>query len=88
MRKASYLYSDVNAFWGDKMPMMAMEEMAELTQAISKVERKGLSEDLRKNVIEEIGDVYISIRAIMERYDITEEEIGVRVDTKLNKIYY
>lgn len=87
MRKASYIYSDVNEFWGDKMPMMAMEEMAELTHAISKVERKGLSEDLRKNVIEEISDVYISIRAIMERYGITEEEIGTRVDTKLNKKY-
>lgn len=29
----------VNMYWGEQMPMMAMEELAELQQAISKYER-------------------------------------------------
>lgn len=31
--------TEINAFWGDRMPMLCMEECGELIQAISKVER-------------------------------------------------
>lgn len=78
---------EIANFWGDKMPMMAMEEMAELTKAISKIERKGESEDRLAELIDEIGDVYISLSAIMARYEIFEEDVNRRIENKVNKKY-
>lgn len=93
-------------YWGDRMPMMCMEEAGELIQAISKYERKkdyyeSLGEDevaeakralfernvARKNLIDEIGDVYISLAAIMNHYDIDIQEVDKRINDKLNKVY-
>ena len=85
MRKPIYIFSDVAQFWGKQMPMIVMEELAALSQAISKAERNGLDAQSRQNLIDEIGYTYIAIRAIMVRYGITEDEIGKRVDTKLFK---
>ena len=91
---------DVAHYWGHKMPMMAMEECAELIQAISKIERCEEDEDgfltekgnmeykIRLDELkDEIRDVYISIRAIMHTYKIGEEDIMERVYNKLNKKY-
>lgn len=41
----------------------------------------------RKNLIDEIGDVYISLAAIMDHYDIYIHEVDKRINDKLNKIY-
>ena len=104
------MYKEVAEYWGDKMPMMAMEEMAELIKAISKLERNlsvgviqvGEQEsdlmntieelnDKQKsawlNVVEEIGDVFISCKAIMCRYGITQELVDKRISDKLKKKY-
>lgn len=89
---------DVAGYWGDKMPMMAMEEAGELIQAISKMERSsndGVRNTVewaeykqnRKNLIDEIGDIFISLTALMEHYDIDDEEVDKRIETKLNKVY-
>lgn len=63
---------DVAHYWGHKMPMMTIEECAELIQAISKFERNDLFEPGIKNVygnlVEEIADVYISIHALIHWY--------------------
>lgn len=68
------------------MPMMLMEEAGELIQAVSKVERKGLDFE-KQNLIDEIGDMYISLMAIRARYEISEKEIQKRIEHKLNKKY-
>lgn len=82
---------EVNSYWGEKMPMMTMEELAELAQAISKLERKlddiDKVKELRQNVIDEIGDVAISCHALMHRYGIKPEEIEKRINEKLGKKY-
>lgn len=76
---------EVAEFWGAQMPMMAMEEMAELIQAISKFERgKPLA---TQAVIKEMADVYISLRSLMYMYSIDQGEIVKAIDNKLEKKY-
>lgn len=74
---------EVEKFWGDKMPMMAMEEAGEFIQALSKLERKG-SAEAKQNLKEEIRDMYISLGAVITRYDIDSQEIIDMMDEKLN----
>lgn len=52
--------------------IIAMEELAECSQAISKSLRK---EDFRTNLIEEIADVYSMLYHVMRKHNITEEDI-------------
>lgn len=80
---------EVSEFWGDRMPMMVMEEAAELIQAISKYERDK-SDDTRKNLVDEIGDMWISLMALQYHYDedgTMADDIDKRIETKLNKKY-
>lgn len=96
--------NQVGEHWGDDlMPMMAMEEAAELSQAISKHARMmhkldGSYDDItaenfeaylqsREHLIEELGDMYISMRAIMHLACIPESRVWERINEKLNKKY-
>jgi NTP pyrophosphatase (non-canonical NTP hydrolase) len=79
---------EIAEYWGDKMPMMAMEEAGELIQAISKVERETKNPSLAlNNLIDEIGDMYIVLEALTQRYAIDPEAICERIGCKLNKKY-
>lgn len=89
-------FSDIEDFWGNQMPMMTMEELGELIQAISKVERGFASidqidtEDMEKrlkDVIAEMADVYISCRALMVQYGIDIDEVEDAIEQKLDKRY-
>ena len=53
--------------WGNRTPMMVIEEMAELTKAISKFERRHDKESFN-NMKEEIRDVLISIGMLSNHY--------------------
>lgn len=75
---------EIIKFWGDKMPMMCMEELAELQQVISKKER---GKNSNKDIIDEMGDVYITLEILRTMYDIDEKDIDRRIDEKLNKKY-
>ena len=79
---------EVQNFWGDKMPMLAMEEAGELIQAISKYEREQ-NDITRQNLIDEIGDMWITLMALQARYEDGElgDAIDKRIETKLNKRY-
>lgn len=79
---------EIAEYWGDKMPMMAMEEAGELIQAVSKVERETKNPSLAlNNLIDEIGDMYIVLEALTQRYAIDPAAICERIGTKLNKKY-
>ena len=52
--------------------VVCMEELSELTQAISKEIR---GKDNRSNVIEEMADVLICIEIIKQVFEITDEDI-------------
>ena len=77
---------EVNNYWGDQMPMLAMEEAGEFIHAVSKLERLNL-ESNRKNLIKEIADIMISIKALTFRYGIEDDEIFEAIDKKLEKNY-
>ena len=91
------VYEEISNYWGDQMPMMAMEEAGEFIQAISKLERNLKDKDdpdydilikmAKNNLTKEIGDMLISIGAIMTRYDIKKTDIQDAVDNKLGKEY-
>lgn len=75
------------------MPMMAMEECAELIQAISKMERYTVDDEPRghwhteKDLIAEIGDVIISMNALMEIYGLEYSRLDDYIFEKLNRTY-
>lgn len=85
MKSFEELCAEVDMYWADRMPMMAMEEAGEFIQSISKVER-GKDGSLQ-NLIDEIGDLYITLEAIRHHYAIDTEAIMDRIDTKLRKEY-
>ena len=68
------------------MNMAAIEEAAEFIHAITKYE-KTHNDVAFQNIIDEIGDMYISLKAIQYHYNITDEEIDRRINEKLNKEY-
>lgn len=78
-------FIDVADHWGNKMPMLLMEECGELIQAVSKYEREGSKR--RDNLLEEIRDMYISLEAIKYLYSIDDNEINDLIEKKLNKKY-
>ena len=66
--------------------VIAMEECAELIQAISKVKRYGFAGEYRDNLIEEIADVSIVIREIMMIFGISVGDINEVIDSKIQRI--
>lgn len=88
MMEIGFACNKVAEFWGDKMPMMAMEEAGELIQAISKYERDK-NDTTRQNLVNEIGDMWISLMALQSHYEdgIMGDLIDKRIEEKLNKKY-
>ena len=66
--------------------VIAMEECAELIQAISKVKRYGFVGEYRDNLIEEIADVSIVIREIMMIFGLSVGDINEVIDSKIQRI--
>lgn len=79
----------VNDHWGCRMPLMACEECGELIQAVSKMERRLFAkkpfDDEYENLVEEIGDVFITMGALMNHYCITADEIVKAMNDKLTE---
>lgn len=79
----------VNVHWGSRMPLMACEECGELVQAISKLERKLFAnesfDEEYDHLIEEIGDVYLVMGALMNHYCISAIDIEKAIDSKLSE---
>lgn len=67
----------------DKAMVIAMEELAELQQAISKGIRGKLDKD---NLTEEIADVYIVLDWIKSYFSVDEEELAKWRRYKENRI--
>jgi NTP pyrophosphatase (non-canonical NTP hydrolase) len=70
---------------------ITMEECGELTQRCSKMMRKfetidDTTEDQRVKLLEEAGDVLCMIELMVENGLLTNEELGVRVNYKRNKL--
>ena len=66
--------------------VVAMEELAELIQAISKVKRYGFVGEYKDNLIEEIADVNIVVLELMMIFDISNDDIAEFIDSKIQRI--
>lgn len=80
--------------YGGKQYMIAVEEMAELMQAISKflrIDYTGCSDVARaqkepiNNITEEMADVYIMLEQLQCMLDIKNADIQAFIDKKLNR---
>jgi NTP pyrophosphatase (non-canonical NTP hydrolase) len=76
------LYRAKIARYGEKQAVVAMEECAELIQAISKSIRYENSGTYRENLKEEIADVLIMIETLKIMHEITDDEIQWYIDFK------
>ena len=70
----------------ETLEINAMEELAELIQAISKVKRYGLTEELKENLEEEVADVILMTSLIMNKYDLSSENIDKIMIDKTNRL--
>lgn len=71
----------------DNILMIAVEEMAELQQELSKIMR-GKKEANRNNysLLEELADVQICIDTIKQYSRITDDDLKYAIDTKMERI--
>lgn len=74
----------VNEYGIDAQTNIAMEEAAELIQAINKVKRKK-NEKSKKNLLEEIADTYICLAQLQEMFHFTDEELQNVIDQKISR---
>ena len=94
--------NDVASYWGDLMPLMTCEESGELIKAISKYFRceKELAkikidceEDMaelynaKTDIINEMGDVIVSIFSLASQMEIRYEDIISRCNLKTRDSY-
>lgn len=75
----------VNSFGDAPQMLVAIEEMAELTQALSKSGRYGI-EAARAQVLEEMADVYIMLEQLKIIFDFSAEEVQREQAVKLGKL--
>lgn len=64
---------------------VAMEECAELIQAIAKLKRYGESLERRQHLLEEIADVELCIEQLKHFFDINENDIGFMKRYKIRR---
>lgn len=70
----------------ETLEINTMEELAELIQAISKVKRYGLTEKLKENLEEEVADVILMTSLIMNKYNLSSENIDKIMVHKTNRL--
>lgn len=70
----------------ETLEINTMEELAELIQAISKVKRYGLTEELKENLEEEVADVILMTSLIMNKYNLNSENIDKIIVNKTNRL--
>lgn len=74
----------IEEFWGEKVPIVACEELGELITAISHRERGRIDNE---RVAEEIADTIISCGMLMRRYKISDELVQMKLIEKTNRQY-
>ena len=83
---SAILADNIKAHGVSEETVIAMEECAELIQAISKVRRYGFGGQYKDNLIEELADVNIVIIELMMMFDIEGEEFYSVLDRKVQRI--
>ena len=83
---AAIFDENIKAHGTDFEAGIAMEECAELIQAISKVRRYGFVGKYKDNLLEEIADVDIVLTELTMMFDIEGEEFYSVLDRKVQRI--
>ena len=83
---AAIFDENIKAHGTDFEAGIAMEEWAELIQAISKVRRYGFVGKYRDNLLEEIADVDIVLTELTMMFDIVPDEFFSIRDRKVQRI--
>ena len=66
--------------------VIAMEEMAELTQVLSKLIRFGYTTDKEDNLIQEMGDVRLMIQLLHDTFGVLTSDTDEAMMRKQNKL--
>lgn len=83
---SAILADNIKAHGVSEETVIAMEECAELIQAISKVRRYGFGGQYKDNLIEELADVNIVIIELMMMFDISQDEFYNVIDKKIQRL--
>lgn len=67
----------------DMQLIVAMEELAELIQAVSKYKRSGV---ITANITEEIADVLICIEYIMDACEVSDSDVIRTIMAKIDRL--
>lgn len=73
-------------YGGESQSMAAMEECAELAQAISKCIREPHDEEARKHLVEEMADVLICLQQLKSIYEVSDLELDFWTASKLGRL--
>lgn len=76
----------IATFGGELQSMVAMEECAELVQAISKCIREPHDEKARKHLVEEMADVLICLEQLKSIYEVSDLELDFWTASKLGRL--
>lgn len=76
-----------NTFGNQYILTVAMEECAELIQAVSKIKRYGCSEEYCDNLNEEIADVGICIEALLKMNCADTNKVNDYYKKKLKRLF-
>lgn len=68
--------------------VVAIEEMAELTKVLCKIQRFGLSEsyDRFDHMVQELGDVLCMLEVLQDKFSIDQESLDKAIQKKYDKI--
>ena len=67
--------------------VIAMEEMAELIQVLSKALRFGYTPgDTGKRLVQEMGDVKLLLKLLQNTFGIEDEELHIAMENKKSKL--
>jgi hypothetical protein len=71
----------------DETAVIAMEEMAELIQVLSKAMRFGYTPgDTEKRLVQEMGDVKLLLKLLQNTFGIEDDELQNAMENKKNKL--
>lgn len=71
----------------DETAVIAMEEMAELIQVLSKAMRFGYTPgDTGRRLVQEMGDVKLLLKLLQNTFGIEDEELHIAMENKKNKL--
>ena len=67
--------------------IISMEECSELSKAVSKIYRKGVTKETLDNLVEEMADVTLVLDWLKDMYPITQNDVNKWVEYKIKRNY-